>query len=210
VDDGANALWAGYTQGIDAALSKYCDSSPQAKLRAGVAERSGEGSSRHLINLGLKAPGIGDDEKGGCRTVGGGKANRKGTPPGGVLSPLWANGYLHVLDRIGQRRHLKDKRQAHLGRYADDVVGMGRREVQEPLNVGRRGMERRGLSLNEAQTHSVDATQASCNFWGFSMRRSRGRRTGKPYPPVCPADKARMESKTKLTARTGREVTPRP
>ena len=210
LDDGANALWAGYTQVIDADLSKYFDSIPPAKLRAVVAERMVEGSSRHRINLWLKAPVIGEDEKGVGRTVGGGKSNRKGTPPGGVSSPLWANCYLHVLDRIGQRRHRKDKLQAHLGRYADDFVVRCRRAVQEPLNGVRRGRERRGLSLNEAQPHRVDATQASFNFLGFSSRMSRGRRTGKPYPHVCPADKSLMAIKTKLTALTGREVTPRP
>ena len=94
-----------------------------------VAERIVEGSILHLINLWLKAPVIGEDEKGVCRTVGGGKSNRKGTPQGGVISPLLANCYLHLLDRIWQRRHLTDKLQAHLVRYADDFVVMCRRDV---------------------------------------------------------------------------------
>ena len=129
---------------------------------------------------------------------------------GGVLSPLLANCYLHLLDRIWQRRHLKDKLQAHLVRYADDFVVLCRRDVQEPLNVVRRVLERLGLSLNEAKTHSVDAPQASFNFLGFSIRMSRRLRTGKPYPHACPADKSLMKIKTKLTELTGRELTPIP
>jgi len=39
------------------------------------------------------------------KTAGGGKANRRGTPQGGVVSPLLANCYLHILDRLWQRRH---------------------------------------------------------------------------------------------------------
>jgi RNA-directed DNA polymerase len=53
------------------------------------------------------------------KTVGGGKANRKGTPQGGVISPLLANCYLHILDRLWQRQHRKGKLKAHLVRYAD-------------------------------------------------------------------------------------------
>ena len=87
VDDSANALWAGYAQVIDADLSKYFDSIPHAKLMAVVAERIVDGSILHLLNLWLKAPVIGEDEKGVCRTVGGGKSNRKGTPQGGVITP---------------------------------------------------------------------------------------------------------------------------
>jgi RNA-directed DNA polymerase len=49
VDDVANTLWAGYTQVIDADLSKYFDSIPHAKLLAVVAERIVDGGILHLI-----------------------------------------------------------------------------------------------------------------------------------------------------------------
>jgi RNA-directed DNA polymerase len=62
--------------------------------------------------------------------------------------------------------------------------------------------------LNEAKTHIVDATEASFDFLGFSIRMSRGMRTGKAYPHVCPSDKSLMRIKTKLTRLTGRELTP--
>jgi len=210
VDDIANALWAGYTQVIDADLSKYFDSIPHAKLMAVVAERIVDGGILSLINQWLKAPVVGEDGNGVKKTVGGGKANRKGTPQGGVISPLLANCYLHILDRIWQRRHLKGKLQAHLVRYADDFVVMCRKDVEEPLKVVRHVLERLDLSLNEAKTNVVDATEASFNFLGFAIRMSRGIRTGKPYPHVCPAAKSLMKIKTKLTAMTGRELTPIP
>jgi RNA-directed DNA polymerase len=208
VDDIAKTLWAGYTQVIDADLSKYFDSIPHAKLMAVIAERIVDGGILHLIKLWLKAPVIGEDGNGVKKTVGGGKANRKGTPQGGVISPLLANCYLHILDRIWQRQQLKGKLKAHLVRYADDFVVLCRKDVQEPLKVVRHVLERLGLSLNEAKTQVVDATQASFDFLGFSIRMSRGRRTGKPYPHVCPSDKSLVKIKTKLTALTGRELTP--
>jgi RNA-directed DNA polymerase len=207
VGDIANTLWAGYTQVIDADLSKYFDSISHAKLMAVVAERIVDGGILHLINLWLKAPVIGEDERGVKKTVGGGKANRKGTPQGGVISPLLANCYLHILDRIWQRRHLKGKLQAHLVRYADDFVVLCRKDVEEPLKVVRHVLGRLDLSLNEAKTHIVDATQASFNFLGFTIQMSRGASSGKPYPNVRPADKSLKKIKAKLTKLTGRELT---
>jgi len=209
VDDIANAIWAGYTNVIDADLSKYFDSIPHTKLLAVVAERVVDGGILHLIKQWLKAPVISED--GGVkRTVGGGKANSKGTPQGGVISPLLANCYLHILDRIWERRHLKRKLGAHLVRYADDFVVMCRKDVEEPLKVVRHVLDRLGLSLNEAKTHVVDATQASFNFLGFAIQMRRGVKTGKPYPNVRPADKSLKKIKAKLTEMTSRDLTPIP
>lgn len=206
MNDITSALWAGYTQVIDADLSKYFDSIPHAKLMAVVAERIVDGGILALIKQWLKAPVIGEDN-GVKKTVGGGKANRKGTPQGGVISPLLANCYLHILDRIWQRRYLKGKLQAHLVRYADDFVVMCRKDVEEPLKVVRHALERLDLSLNEAKTHIVDATQASFNFLGFTIQMSRGASTGKPYPNVRPADKSLKKIKARLTELTQRHLT---
>jgi RNA-directed DNA polymerase len=63
------------------------DSIPHAKLLAVVAERSVDGGILALIKQWLKAPVIGEDENGKRKTVGGGKANSRGTPQGGVLTP---------------------------------------------------------------------------------------------------------------------------
>jgi RNA-directed DNA polymerase len=210
VDDIANALWSGYTQVIDADLSKYFDSIPHAKLMAVVAERIVDGKILHIIKLWLKAAVIGEDERGKRSTVGGGKANSKGTPQGGVISPLLSNCYLHVLDRIWQKHQLKSRLHAHLVRYADDFVVLCARDVEEPLKVVRHILERLGLSLNEAKTHTVDACKESFDFLGFAIRISRGMRTGKPYPHVCPSDKSLLKIKAKMTALTGRELTPIP
>ena len=160
-----------------------------------------------LIKQWLKAPVIGEDDNGVKKTVGGGKANRRGTPQGGVISPLLVNCYLHILDRLWQRRHLKGKLQAHIVRYADDFVVLCRKDVEAPLKVVRRVLERLDLSLNEAKTRIVDATQASFNFLGFAIQMSRGGSSGKPYPNVRPADKSLKKIKAKLTALTQRNLT---
>jgi RNA-directed DNA polymerase len=87
VDDVAITLNRGYTQVIDADLCKYFDTIPHANLLATVAERISDGAILHLIKMWLKAPVIEEDQGGTKRTAGGGKANRKGTPQGGVMTP---------------------------------------------------------------------------------------------------------------------------
>ena len=207
VDDIANALWAGHTQVIDADLSKYFDSIPHAKLLAVVAERIVDGGILALIKQWLKAPVIGEDGKGTRKTVGGGKANSRGTPQGGVISPLLANAYLHILDRVWQRHRLREKLGAHLVRYADDFVVLCKKGVEEPLKVVRHVLGRLDLSLNETKTHIVDATDASFDFLGFTLQMSRGAKSGKPYPNVRPSDKSVKKIKARLTELTQRELT---
>ncbi len=97
LDDIADALHQGYTNVIDADLSKYFDSIPHAKLLAVVAERIVDGAILHLIKLWLKAPVIEEDENGTRKHVGGGKANSRGTPQGGVISPLPTHKHLRAM-----------------------------------------------------------------------------------------------------------------
>ena len=107
---------------IDADITKYFDTIPHAKLMAVVAERISDGEILHLIKLWLKAPVMEVGEDGKKRNVGGGKGNRKGTPQGGVISPLLANLYLHLMDRIWDAAQLQTTIGARIVRYADDIV----------------------------------------------------------------------------------------
>jgi RNA-directed DNA polymerase len=192
---------------IDADLSSYFDTIPHANLMAVVAERIVDGSLLALVKQWLKAPIIGADDQGTRKTVGGGKANRVGTPQGGVISPLLSNLYLHRLDRIWDRHRLKDKLGPHLVRYADDFVVLGKQGVEEPLNVVRHVMDRLGLTLNETKTHVVHAKDTGFNFLGFTLQMSQGAKTGKGYPNVRPSDQAVTKITAQVTALTRRELT---
>jgi retron-type reverse transcriptase len=97
VDAVAEALLKGKRHVIDADLSKYFDTIPHAKLLAVVAERVSDGAVLGLIKQWLKAAVVEEGEDGTRRHDGGGKGNRRGTPQGGVISPLLANLYLHLL-----------------------------------------------------------------------------------------------------------------
>ena len=210
VDDIANALHQGYTNVIDADLSKYFDSIPHSKLLAVVAERVVDSAILHVIKLWLKAPVIGEDKDGTRTNVGGGKANSKGTPQGGVISPLLSNCYLHLLDRIWDKHQLRRKLQAHIVRYADDFVVLCRGKTDAPLAAVRHVLDRLDLTLNESKTHIVDARQESFIFLGFEIRMSKSRRSGKRYTHICPAAKSLAKIKERITQMTGRERTPIP
>ena len=210
VDDIAEALHQGYTHVIDADLSTYFDSIPHAKLLAVVAERIVDSAILHIIKRWLKAPVIGEDEDGTKKHVGGGKANRKGTPQGGVISPLLANCYLHLLDRIWDRHQLRRKLQAHIVRYADDFVVLCRGKVEAPLAAVRQVLDRLDLTLNESKTHIVDARQESFTFLGFEIRVSKSWKSGKSYPHVCPAPKSLAKIKERMKQQTDRRLTPVP
>lgn len=211
VDAAAEALLAGHCHVIDADLSKYFDTIPHANLLAMVAERVSDGAVLALIKQWLKAPVVEEEEEDGTRrTGGGGKGNRQGTPQGGVISPLLANLYLHVLDRIWERHDLAGTYGARLVRYADDLVILCAGKVEEPMRVLRRVLERLGLSLNETKTRVVDARDESFDFLGFSLHLRRSRKSGKRYPHVEPSKRSVQRIKDRTKQLTARRRTPVP
>jgi len=125
VDDVAYAMNRGYAEVIDADLSKYFDTIPHANLMIVVAERICDGALLRLIQAWLKAPVVEVDKDGKKRNIGGGKGNRKGTPQGGVISPLLSNLYLHILDRIWERRQLQKRLGARIVRYGEKRMPCG-------------------------------------------------------------------------------------
>jgi RNA-directed DNA polymerase len=207
VDDVTYALNKGYTEVIDADLSKYFDTIPHAKLMATVAERISDGEILRLIKMWLKAPVIEVDRDGTKRNIGGGKDSSKGTPQGGVISPLLSNLYLHILDRIWERHKLQQTLGARIVRYADDVVILCRRGTERPMAMLRYVLERLGLSLNEAKTRVVNARKDWFRFLGFEIHIGKSSRTGNYYPHVQPSKKAVKKVKDMVTELTGRNRT---
>lgn len=207
VDDVTYCMNSGYTEIIDADISKYFDTIPHVKLMAVVAERICDGAILHLIQMWLKAPVMEEDKDGLKRNIGGGKGIRKGTPQGGVISPLLANLYLHILDRVWDRRQLQQRLGARIVRYADDIVILCRKETDKAMTELRRIMELLDLTLNEEKTEIVNAHKGKFDFLGFEIRMGRGMKTGKHYPHVQPSKKSVQMIKNRITNLTRRERT---
>ncbi len=86
-------LDAGYTEVVDADLSGYFDSIPHADLMKSVARRISDRHLLHLLKMWLEAPVEETDEHGRTRRTTRNKDEGRGTPQGGVASPLLANLY---------------------------------------------------------------------------------------------------------------------
>ena len=151
------------------------------------------------------------DKDGTKRNIGGGKGNRKGTPQGGVISPLLSNLYLHILDRIWERNNLQQQLGARIVRYADDIVILCRRDKSgKAMAVLRQILERLELSLNETKTKIVNAFAGKFDFLGFNIWMGKGRKTRNHYPHVQPSKKSLQKIKDRVTELTTRRRTIRP
>ncbi len=118
VDDVKNHLFKGRTEIIDTDISKYFDTIPHDKLMQVVAKRIVDKQVLKLIKMWLRAPIVEEREDGKKEY----KGNDKGTPQGGVISPLLANIYLNVLDTLWAVKKVQEKLGARPVRYADDSV----------------------------------------------------------------------------------------
>jgi len=87
-------LKEGKTEILDADLSSYFDTIPHDKLMSLIGQRISDKYVLRLIKMWLKTP-VSENGK-----LQGGKKNKVGTPQGGVISPLLANIYLNLLDKI--------------------------------------------------------------------------------------------------------------
>jgi len=132
-----------------------------------------------------------------------------GTPQGGVISPLLANIYLHVLDSEFTCRGLGE-----LVRYADDGVVLCRSAAQAraALEAVREILASLGLELHPEKTKVVDLREGreGLDFLGCHFRaRMSGRlweqkRVIRYYLHRWPSQQAMKRLRDKIRDRTGR------
>ena len=196
-------LKAGRREVYDADLQSYFDTIPHDKLMASLRCRITDRSVLRLVRLWLECPVVEEDEDGGP-TV---RRPGRGTPQGGVLSPLLANVYLHWLDKLFHAPQGPASWGAGLVRYADDFVILARR-IEPRL---RRWVEtllegRMGLTIHRDKTRVVNLTEdrTSFDFLGFTFRYDRSlKRRGDRYLYVGPSRKAVRKERTTLREMTG-------
>jgi RNA-directed DNA polymerase len=160
-----NAIVAGVRGGlthvVDVDLSSYFDTIPHPDLIRLVERRVGDVKVLRLIRAWLSA---GIMEEGKLRL------SDRGTPQGGVISPLLANIYLHEVDLQWQGQTVR------LIRYADDMVLLARSKAaaEEALARLTGQLEVLSLQLNAEKSRLTTAWEGF-DFLGFSFRTNRGR-----------------------------------
>jgi RNA-directed DNA polymerase len=111
-------LLRGRTEVADADLSSYFDTIPHYNLLRLVARRVVDRGILNLIKQWLRAPAIEpDDPPGSC-----GKRSDKGTPQGGVISPLLANIYHACIPHLWKARGHARRLGGEIVSYAEDFV----------------------------------------------------------------------------------------
>jgi RNA-directed DNA polymerase len=160
-----------------------------------------DGSVLGLIRQWLKAPVVEPSREGKLPTV---RRNDRGTPQGGVLSPLLANVYLHWFDHLFERADGPGQwAKAKLVRYADDFVVLAR-YISPQLRGWIEGKLEGwlGLQINREKTRVVDLreTGQGLDFLGYTFRYDRdqyGRGTRR-YLNLQPSRKAMSREREAL------------
>jgi RNA-directed DNA polymerase len=187
----------GYTDVVDADLSRYFDSIPHDALLKSVARRIADGAVLRLIKLWLKAP-IEERDGDGKRRMSGGKGNKRGTPQGGVVSPLLANIYMNRFLKHWRLTGRGEAFRAQVISYADDFVILSRGYAAEALAWTKAVMTRLGLSINEAKTSLKNARKERFDFLGYSFGPHRYKANGTWYLSASPSKKSVQRLKTKV------------
>lgn len=190
-------LCEGYTDVVDADLSKYFDTIPHCALLRCVARRIVDRDVLHLIKMWLKAPIEERDERGNKRMTGG-KSSTCGTPQGGVASPMLANLYMNRFLKFWRVTGRGAAFQARVINYADDFVILSRGCAAEALDWTRKVMTRIGLTLNEAKTSIKRARQERFDFLGYTFGPHRYRKDGHWYLGAGPSKKSVLRVKQKV------------
>lgn len=155
-------LKSGHHHVVDIDIKGYFDNIPHDKLMNLIREKIADGKVLEWINAFLVQP-IEDQGKREVPT--------KGSPQGGVISPLLANIYLHPLDQ------LLDGQNIPFARYADDIVILVKSEEQahQILEVVRNWMSQAQLELHPEKTRIVDMAQNDTyfDFLGYRFKRTK-------------------------------------
>lgn len=203
--DALRKIWKEIGEGrewiLDADLKDFFGSVDQGKLLALVSQRVSDGRVLRLIRAILEA---------GCYADGRLFPTERGTPQGGVVSPLLSNILLTPFDLEMRRRGYQ------LTRYADDwvITCTSREEAEAALAVAIRVLEQLGVRLNTQKTRIVHVRHGF-EFLGFKIKRGRklrlspdrirsGARSGALY--AYPREKSVQRFKDEVRARTRRRA----
>jgi len=175
----------GLNQCVDADLEDCFGSIPHQELLDMIAERILDGKVMRLIKLFLKAGVMEGNQI---------SKNDKGTPQGGVISPLLANIYLDRIDK-GWKPFTK---YARLIRYADDLVILTEYTVWKAFRYLESITNRLKLKLSISKTKIINTDEESFDFLGYSFKRAINLKRNKRVAYFWPSKKAEQKIKARI------------
>jgi len=202
----------GYTEVVDADLSGYFDSIPHHELMKCVARRVSDGSLLHLVKMWLEAPVEETDQQGRTTRTTHNKDDGRGTPQGGVASPLLANLYMRRFVLGWKVAGHQERLEAHIVNYADDfVICCKPGKAEEAMRVMRQMMEKLKLTVNEKKTRRCSLPKETFTFLGFTFGHQVSWETGRACVAPAPAKQKilkvcdRLHEETRCST-TGRAI----
>ncbi|MCL6592115.1 MAG: group II intron reverse transcriptase/maturase [Firmicutes bacterium] len=179
---------------VDADIQSYFDNIDHEILMSLLKRRISDHRVLKLLQRWLKAGVVEDGKK---------LPTDKGSPQGGVISPLLANIYLHVLDTYWTREY------EHLGklyRYADDFVVICKKyqEATQALQIIQKILGRLKLTLHPLKTKIVHMKDKGFDFLGFHFHKLKAKSNGKLYPYLWPTQKALKAIRETIREKTKR------
>lgn len=198
----------GYTDVVDADLSGYFDSIPHHELMKCVARRISDRHLLHLIKMWLESPVEETAANGRKERTTRNKDEGRGTPQGGVLSPLLANLYIRRFVLGWKTSGHASRLKAHIVNYADDFVICCRPgNAEAALVVMRRMLQRMKLTVNEKKTRRCQVPAETFTFLGFTFGQQVSWKTGGVYITPAPAKKKVLAICAKLSEETSGRMT---
>ena len=189
---------------VDADLSDYFNTIPHGDLLRCIARRVADGTALAVIRQWLDAPVVERADDGGeIRTTVARDTNR-GTPQGGVISPLLANLYFRRFMLAWYQGGHARRLQAEVVNYADDFVILCRPgRGEEAMATMRRLMSKLGLTVNEKKTRLVKLPEERFDFLGYTVGRFYGHQ-GRPYWGTAPSMKSIKRLRKRIHDETSR------
>ena len=180
-------LTTGHREVVDADLTNYFGEIPHADLLKSVARRVSDGRLLGWVKAWLEMAVEEDDGQGGRRRTNRARRERKGTPQGAPISPLFSNVYMRRFIRGWKVLGYARRFGAEIVNYADDFAVLGRAPAAEMLAVVSGLMKRLKLPMNAEKTRCCRVPEEPMTFLGYRIGRNYRRDTGHAYIGTRPS-----------------------
>jgi len=134
------------------------------------------------------------------------RPGNRGTPQGGVLSPLLANIYMRRFLKTWEMRGNDKRFRSRIINYADDFVLLCQKDAAAALVEARNILTRLGLTLNETKTRVCRAWDEPFDFLGYRFGVQYLFGSGRRYLAAYPSDKSVRQLKAKLRRMIGHHM----